>query len=404
MGSYKHAISVTAQVYFCASPIRIDSYNKCQFGCTYCFSRNRSSNNALKGLKEINTFALQRRFDRVAEGNLNSALDEFLERRVPIQLGGLQDPFSPMESQKQATLRTLRVLHEHNYPTIISTKGDLCISDEYLKLLSEMNVYVRVSAAGIAENLRPGFDVNCGPFKDTLNRIRTLNDAKIPVSLRIQPVVPGFEKHSLRMAKRAIKAGASHISFEYLKLATEGLAQTTKRISNVLGFDIYEKMKYAGMKPLGRDYALLSKAKQPFLSQAREICGELGAKFGAGDTEFIPYSDGGGCCSGAGHFLKDAHEFRSNLAGVVSANRKSGHIYFSDLKKEWSPQKAINTYLTTNSRGRDETGKYSDWLSLIAHRWNGGRSPYSPEIFDGVSWTGQYDDQGFKIYKLIETL
>ena len=404
MEFYKHAISVTAQVYFCAAPIRLDSYNKCQFGCTYCFSRSRSINNALKGLREANTEALAKRLDRVAIGVTKSSLDEFLENRVPIQLGGLQDPFSPMEDRRQVTRRALHVLQRHHYPTIISTKGDLCIRPDYLDLLSAMNVYVRVSAAGVAEKYREKIDYRCSSFEQTLDRIRVLSNVSIPVSLRIQPVIPGFEEQSLEMAEKAISAGARHVSFEYLKFATEGLQQTAKRITAAVGNNVWENMQRMGVKRLGRDYTLLPIAKSDFLIRAKKLCSQLGAKFGAGDTEFIPHSDGGGCCSGAGFFLKSANEFRANFGGVVSQNLSKGVVRFQDLRSEWGPQKTVHTYLTTNSRGRDQSGQYSDWLALLAHRWNAENGPYSPHFFEGVSWDGQYDEKGLKIYTVQNVL
>ena len=153
-----------------------------------------------------------------------------------------------------------------------------------------------------------------------------------------------------------------------------------------------------GVKRIGRDYTTDTQAKTAFLTSAKDLCRSLGLKFGAGDTEFIPHSDGGGCCSGAGYFLRQSNEFCGNVAGVISSSKTEQNIVFSDLYNDWTPSHEINTYLTTNSRTRINAPHLSDWLGLLAYRWNGKTSPYSPKFFAGVHSTENYDKAGFKIY------
>jgi hypothetical protein len=157
-------------------------------------------------------------------------------------------------------------------------------------------------------------------------------------------------------------------------------------------------MQAIGVSVVGRDYTLIKSAKWNFLLSAKKLCVELGIKFGAGDTEFIHLSDGGGCCNSSEFFLKDSNQFRTNFVGVLSNKEKGGVVRFSDLEKEWIPQNNVHRYLTTNSRTRDTTREYPSLLSLISYRWNGGKGPYSPAFFYGVSWNGEHDSDGYKIY------
>lgn len=404
MSTYKHFVTISSQLYFCSSPIRLDSYNRCQFGCVYCFSRRRATETSERGLKEASPAAFAKRLERVDRGLIRSALDEFLSERVPIQLGGLQDPFSPMEAKRGITRDLLRILRESNYPTLISTKGELFLRDDYLNELAQMNVYIRLSAAAVPESARLKIDVGGDRFAKTLKKIALLASHGFPVSLRIQPVFPGFESVAIRMADQAAGSGAKHISFEFLKLGTEGMHNQCTAISRILNVDILDSMQSRGMKRVGRDYTLVSEAKRDFVRLAKATCKKLGVKFGAGDTEFIHLSDGRGCCNGSSFFLKKATQFRSNFVGVLS-NRKVGDlIRLSDVIDEWHPRMSVHSYLTTDSRGRDRSGRFDSWCSLVAHRWNGGRGPYCPEFFYGVSWTGMFDNMGFKIYRIAERL
>ena len=402
MSTYKHFATVSSQLYFCASPIRLDSYNRCQFGCTYCFSRNRSLDTSLPGLKIANAAAFKSRLGRIARGRIQSAFDEFLASRVPIQLGGLQDPFSGLELARGTTLELLNILTEYDYPTIISTKSTLPGKEPYLSLLKQMNVLVRFSAAGVREECRTKLEIGCPKIDNIFDTIALLSSQDITVSLRIQPVIPGHEDAAIALARRGSEAGAKHLSFEYLKIGTEERRRTIARVSEAVGTDIWKVMAERGVTRIGRDYTLTAAAKCDFVKRAKQACCEYGVKFGAGDTEFIHLSDGSGCCNGAGYFLKGSTQFRANFVGVLSGRKKGDKIYFSDLERYWQPKGNVHAYLTTDSRGRSSNKCMSSWMSLIAHRWNGGKSPYSPAFFFGVVWKGDYDERGYKIYEIEE--
>jgi len=399
--TYKHAVSVTNQIYFCAAPIRIDAYDTCQFSCVYCFSRIRSRYQARAGIHAANPSALRKRLERVKRGEIASALDEFLARRVPIQLGGLQDPFTPRELGDGITLELLRVLRDENYPTLISTKGNLFLQPEYLDILEEMNVVFRISAAGANEVFRPMLEPKTGPYTATLDKIAMLTDRNVSVALRIQPVVPGFEAEALEMTSKAAEAGAGQVTFEYLKLPSESVRKDIAKMNGVKGYDIVETMAEMGLRRVGPDWALSRDAKRPFIRVARAHCRKLGIKFGAGDTEFIPWSDGDGCCGSSSLFLNGAEQFVGNFVGAIKNALTTGsrRVTFAFIEQQWSPRQSIGNYLDWRSRvPASERDGRTDWRALMGRRWNGGRSPYSPTFFDGVIATAERDANGFTVY------
>jgi len=317
-------------------------------------------------------------------------------------LGGIQDPFGGLEVTHGVTLELLRILQAYNYPTIISTKSTLPGKEPYVSLLNEMNVLIRFSAAGVREECRKKLEVGCPGIDETLATITSLSAQGIAVSLRVQPVIPGHEEEALMLAKRAAQSGVRHVSFEYLKIGTEGREQTVNRVSAAVGADIWNVMVERGITRIGRDYTLKAAAKSDFVRRAKQLCRNSGVKFGASDTEFIHLSDGLGCCNGSDYFLENCTQFRSNFVGVLSDCKKGDRIYFSDLELHWQPKLNVHRYLTTNSRGRSSNKRLSNWMSLLACRWNGGKSPYSPSFFFGIVWTGDYDDRGYKVYEVEE--
>lgn len=398
--NYKHSISVTSQLYFCSAPIRIDSYDTCQFACVYCFSRSRARRAASNGVHAANPNSLKKRFDRIRAGVVQSALDEFLKRRVPLQLGGLQDPFTGIERDHGITLELLRVLSDEKYPTLISTKGDIFLREEYLNVLQEMNLVFRLSASGVSERIRPQIDRKADNFARTLAKIRSLRNAGIMVALRIQPVIPSFEDNALEMATQAAEAGVHQISFEYLKLPSEEIRNAMADLRTSNGENLLEWMAKLGLKKIGPDWSLKSSIKEPFVVRARKHCHTLGIKFGAGDTEFIPWSDGNGCC-GSSDLVLEGNQFDTNFVGAIrqAASSVDKTVKFDSLADRWIPQHSVGNYLDYRSRVPKSLMQGStDWLLMLQRRWNGGKSPYSPSFFHGVVATGDNDDFGFKIY------
>lgn len=400
-GTYKHSLSVTGQIYFCSAPIRLDSYDTCQFSCVYCFSRDRSRAWASKGIHQANPKALALRLERVARGEVRSAVDEFLARRVPLQLGGLQDPFTPMEAELGVTRELLSVLRDFEYPTLISTKGSLPISEPYLSLLAGMNVVVRLSAAGISEPLRRIVEPRSEGFAATMRILEALGGRGIVTGLRIQPIFPGYEEEALEMAEAAAATEVKQLSFEYLKVPGESVGTEIAAASRALGYDIVDRMRGLGVVRLGPDWMLSKDAKRPFVRRARSLSHALGVKFGAGDTEFIPWSDGNGCC-GASELTQDgANHFTANFVGAIRASlaRADKRISFDLLADLWSPEQSIGNYMDWRRRiPADQREGRSDWLALMGRRWNGGKSPYSPAFFDGVAATDDVDENGFRVY------
>jgi hypothetical protein len=207
------------------------------------------------------------------------------------------------------------------------------------------------------------------------------------------------------MAEAAAAAGAKQLSFEYLKVPGESVDTEIAAASRALGYDIVARMRDLGVVRLGPDWMLSRDAKRPFVRRARALTRGLGLKFGAGDTEFIPWSDGNGCC-GASELTQDAaNHFTGNFVGVIKASlaRPDRRIRFNMLSDVWTPQHSIGNYMDWRRRiPADQRDGRSDWLALMGRRWNGGKSPYSPAFFDGVAPTDDFDENGFRIYNSSE--
>ena len=188
------------------------------------FVRSSSSDRGDRTIQIARAQNLEERFHRIQGGVISSAVDEFLSRRIPIQFGGMTDPFSSFEQKTGATRELLEILTAYKYPTLISTKSTTLANPDYSKLVADGNYLVRFSISVIHEADRVKIEKGTPSPAELFQTIRTLSDLGIRCAVRFQPIIPGHEQCAFDLIKRANDAGARHITLEYLKLPTDDLS------------------------------------------------------------------------------------------------------------------------------------------------------------------------------------
>lgn len=395
---YKYSASITSQLAFCATPLRLDSYNHCQFSCGYCFARTRAGYGRDEKLQIANPESLRKRLERVSNGIIRSALDEFILMRVPFQMGGMSDPFSPIEIKERRTLQYIRILNEHNYPFIVSTKSCLPATIEYADALSDSNGYVRFSTTVVDEQIRASIDKGCSPIQDIANAAERLSSLNIPVSFRLQPIIPGSEEGFDRLLSLARDTGVKHISAEYLKVPLEGNVNFSPALSELLDGQPVSKYISLGARKHGSEYILPLFYRSAHLIHMRNQTKLAGLTFGFADNELLLHSDGKSCCSASDLYLKDASFFSANIVSLAKKKAIGELVTFEELLGEWMPQHSISTYLNSKSRIEKTDVESVKWIAYLRAIWCGEHGLYSPVYFDGIVDTGKKDCAGLPIY------
>jgi DNA repair photolyase len=390
---YDYAIAITSQFPFCSIPFRLDAYSSCQFSCRYCFAGARGGFTGDRRIQAANPDLLRRRFERVDCDSPGSVLDELITARVPLHFGGMSDPFMPLERDARVTLGLLRVLQKQSYPTIVSTKSDLCAEEPYRSVLSEGPFIVQFSLSTTNDHLARAIDAGAPPPARRLAALETLSRAGIRTACRIQPLLPGYENHAAHVVRSVADAGARHVAIEHLKVPIEKQAPTVRRLNSALGCDLAADYRAAGASRFGREWILPAARRLPRILEMRDLAWSLGLTFGAADNDFLPLSDGHSCCSGA-DLLGFSTTYRFTYTQAVHAS-DSGQVQFSNIAREWHPTKSIRRFV--NSRSRGGGSSVDEYLRA---RWNGRRNGPSPAMFYGVQATNRRDRNGYIIYQL----
>ena len=399
MSIYQYYSGITSQVGFCATPLRLDSYNKCQFGCTYCFASTRQGHGRKSELKISNPTSLKNRLKRVMKGEINSALDEFIQQRIPFQLGGMSDPFTLLENKKNVTFEYLKILKEYNYPVIISTKSALISNEKYLDVIAESNCYVRFSTTVINEIDRAKIDKGCPSLSMIGNAAEKLAEINIPTSFRMQPIIIGNEYMADSIIDLAHSVGVKHISAEYLKVPIDANVKFGGDLKRLLNNNPISTYRELGALKVGREYGLPLDYRTDYLINMAIKTRQKQMTFGFADNDLLLHSDGHSCCNASNLYLSDSNFFRANIVSLAK-NKKAGDlIYFKEYLSSWIPEEAVSTYLNSKARiqliYRDEP----EWLQYLKKMWIGELGVYSPNFFDGIEETSVKDEFGLPIFK-----
>jgi len=394
MSDYRYFIALSSQFPFCGIPLRLDSISRCQFSCRYCFASARGGASKPKHLRIADPKKLERRLTGLRVRPPRSAIDELLARRIPIHLGGMSDPFSPLEHKTGTTLALLKLLRAHGYPTIVSTKGLIAAERPYLDILGAENFVIQYSVTCASDEQSLAIDFGAPPTSQRFKAVERLSNAGAKTAIRNQPLLPNQAKDAERIVRWAASAGVSHLSMEHLKLPIELEWRNRRALDLAAGFDLQQHYASRSSLRVGREWVLPVADRIDLVLDLKRLSNSLGVTFGAADTDLLHFSDGNVCCSGADLFgLGDG--FGYNFLKAVKLGFEANRISVGSLRHYWRPKGSIEQFV--NSRSRLDDGHIEDF---IRHRWNGANNGSSPLMFYGVGDSGKIDRRGFKIYAI----
>lgn len=160
----------------------INPYRGCEFGCTYCYSKN---NKNMTGRRE--------KWGEFVDVKINSPdlfkkeLNKIKDKHIRVLLGSITEVFQPVEQEFQIVREILHILKDENIPCVILTKSILI--KEYLDLLTysaDNIIYITYNTAIIKklfEKATPDYNLRL----EVMNMILA---KKIKLTVYISPYLP----------------------------------------------------------------------------------------------------------------------------------------------------------------------------------------------------------------------
>lgn len=164
----------------CNYPTRLDTYGcGCQHDCSYCYAKSLLSFRGLWNAAEpsvASTEYIRRALRKVEPG-------------MVLRLGGMSDPFQPLELVYGATAQLIRMLNARRIGYLIVTKSDMVASRDYIRLLDPELAHIQITVTSTDDG--PNYLGERAPAPSRrMEAARTLQDAGIDVSLRVSPYIP----------------------------------------------------------------------------------------------------------------------------------------------------------------------------------------------------------------------
>ena len=163
----------------CNYPTRLDMYGKgCQHNCQYCYARSLLAFRGLWNPVEpamADKGKVLKRLNRVKPGSF-------------LRLGGMTDPFQPIESEYHLTEWLINELNERGINYFIVTKS-ATVAD--CDAISPKHGHVQISVTSTDDLAPNGFEYASRP-EDRLEAARRLFERGIDTQIRLSPFIPEY--------------------------------------------------------------------------------------------------------------------------------------------------------------------------------------------------------------------
>lgn len=199
----------------CPSKLSLNPYTGCLHGCLYCYASSY--------IPRFSQCRPKRDLLRQLARDVSKLLPESL-----ITISGSTDPYQPAEKDFGLTRGCLQILGSRGIAVQVVTKSDMVCKD--IDLLSEMRSVVNITITTLKDPISRRLEPGAPMPKRRLQAIKKLSDNGIPVSVRVDPIIPGINDSDLSdLISEARTAGAQHLTSSTYKAKPDSM----KRLSAV---------------------------------------------------------------------------------------------------------------------------------------------------------------------------
>lgn len=292
-------IECGTQAPICDLPVRIDTYKGCTHNCKYCFVTRKSDISKIEVSnceKQLLNFINKKR----------TRVTNWCDWDIPLHWGGVSDPFQPIEKKFRASYKLLKIFAQTKYPFVVSTKGKLIATDEYLNLLKQCNCVVQISMiCDKYDKLEKGAPT----YNERLDMCRKVAPNCKRLIVRIQPYMTEVLNDVIDNLPKLKEAGVYGITIE--------------------GMKFFRKIK--GMERLGGDFVYPLKRLLSDFTKIKMAAHKNGLKFYCAENRLRWFGDSLTCCG-----CDDLEGFRVNSFNLE-------HILNGDNVNPTEKMKDMNT-------------------------------------------------------------
>ncbi len=161
---------------------RLDPYGRgCQHDCSYCYAKSLLDFRKMWNAKS----------PMVCDPVKVARLVAKLPRDKVIRIGGMTDPFQPIERREQVTWLMLRALDKRRVPYLIVTKSDMVAEDKYVRVLDPELAHIQITITSTDDALAATYEHAPAPSR-RIAAVEKLAALGYDVQVRLSPFIPEY--------------------------------------------------------------------------------------------------------------------------------------------------------------------------------------------------------------------
>ncbi|MEM3704269.1 MAG: radical SAM protein [Candidatus Bathyarchaeia archaeon] len=189
----------------CPPKLTFNPYTGCDHACVYCYASSYIPKFFVCRPKKDVLSRLKREATR-----LNGEM---------ISISNSSDPYPTIEVEKRLTRQCLEILSRSNCKIQIITKSDLLVRD--VDILRKAPSTVALTITTDDDSLTRVLEPNAPPPSKRLKAVEKLIEVGVPVSVRIDPVIPYVNENPESLVKKLVSMGVRHVTFSTYKVKVD---------------------------------------------------------------------------------------------------------------------------------------------------------------------------------------
>jgi DNA repair photolyase len=246
----------------CPPKLTFNPYTGCDHNCLYCYATSYIPNHNDCHPKKDLLATLKRE-----AAKLNGET---------ISLCNSSDPYPRTEASQGLTRRCLEILSESNCRIQIITKSNLVTRDDDLlgKVPSTVALTITTDDDQLAKTLEP----QAPPTSQRIRAAQDLTKAGIPVSIRIDPIIPNINDQTEKLISTLASIGVKHITASTYKAKPDNWKRLQEAFPHQA--EILKPLYFVQGERVGGNVLLPKDYRFKLLKGVKDLADANGLKFG----------------------------------------------------------------------------------------------------------------------------
>ena len=246
----------------CPRKLTLNPYSGCDHACVYCYASSYIQNFAECRHKKDQLAVLKREATKL-KGEI-------------VSISNASDPYPRIEANVGWTRQCLEILAENNCRIQIITKSNIVTRDD--DLLAKVPSAVALTITTDDDNLAKLLEPNAPSPTERIRAAQDLIAKGIPVSVRIDPIIPLVNEEPRKLITTLASIGVKHITSSTYKPKPDNWRRFSEAMPKIA-----EKLKplyFQQGERIGGNTLLPKDLRLKLLNNVRELAVAKGMKFG----------------------------------------------------------------------------------------------------------------------------